>query len=317
MQELSISGVENSTVVAVNDDGDEFRVPIDEATLARLRRSNSSSEVRVSPRDIQAQLRQGLSTSEVAALTGATVEHIERYAGPIVAERDYIVTTAQATPAFASNDFTEEETSFGSLILSRLDIVEARNSAWTAWKDESGTWIVKLTFTVSDVERDARWEFDPKRSHLAASNDEARRLSSAGEFEVQGATALRAVSRPVAVEDLPASELPPLVDVDAEPPATEDILEALRRRRRQNEDAPTWLKEDMSARTAPVEELFEDSLDIPLDNFENDGFDDNQDLGASGEVFPMSNTGSQRRKRSAMPSWNEIVSDTHTDDDLI
>lgn len=314
MRELIVSGVENSTVVAVNDEGVEYRVPIDDATLARLRRSGSTSEVRVSPKEIQAQLRLGLSTAEVAALTGATVEHIERYAGPIVAERDYIVSTAQSTPAFASNDFTEEETSFGDLIISRLELVDARQSTWTAWKNESGVWIVKLTFTVSDIERDARWEFDPKRAHLAPHNDEATRLSTAGQYEVPNAPGLRAVSRPVAVEDLPASELPPLPSEEPAAPAAEDVLDALRRRRRESDDAPAWLKEDMSARTAPVEEIFEDSLDIPLDNFDNDGFVDEPGLG---EVFPLSNTGSQKRKRSAMPSWTDIVSDTHTDDDLI
>lgn len=322
VQDLIISSVDNSTVVAVNDDGVEFRIPIDEATLARLKRTAAANEVRVSPRDIQAQLRLGLSTAEVAALTGATVEHVERYAGPIVAERDYVVSTAQATPAFEHIDTAEDSTSFGDLIASRLELVDARNVMWTAWKNEDGVWVVKLTFSVADIERDARWEFDLKRSHIAPASDEAQRLSASGTFEPVGVPALRAVDRPALVEvlteiapvedaTLTASDLPPLDEIDMTAPAAEDVLDALRRRRRESEDAPAWLRDDVSARTAPVAEIFEDSLDIPLDNFETDGLDD--DL----HVFPTSDTGGHKRKRPAMPSWNDIVSDTRADDELI
>jgi len=323
VHDLTISSVDNSTVVAVNDDGDEFRIPIDEATLARLKRSASANEVRVSPKDIQMHLRLGLSTAEVAALTGATVEHIERYAGPIVAEREYVITSAQSVAAFGSVDSADEPVSFGELIRSRLEIVDARNSTWTAWKNEDGVWVVKLTFTVAEIDRDARWEFDPKRAHLTAANDEATRLAASGAFEPVGVPALRAVVSPTlptpepVAEALAPSELPPLQDIDATAPATEDILEALRRRRRESEDAPAWLKDDVSARTAPVAELFEDSLDIPLDNFETDGLDFDGDAGDSSEVYPVSDTGSHKRKRPSMPSWNDIVRDTHADDDLI
>ena len=50
---------------------------------------------------------------------------------------------------------------------------------WTSWKEESG-WVVKLEFTANDVDHDARWSFDPRRSSLAPQNADATQLSRQG-----------------------------------------------------------------------------------------------------------------------------------------
>lgn len=328
VQDLSISSVENSTIHALNDEGVEFRIHVDEASLARLKKTSSRSDVRLSPREIQTYLRSGLSVAEVAAMTGATLEHVERYAGPIVAERDYVITTAQSSSAFAHVASSEDTTTFGALIISRLEIAEARDSAWTAWKNDAGTWVIKLTFTVGAIERDARWEFDAKRTALTALNDEAVRLSSAGAFDVPVAPTLRAVDIAVEVTDLVDDTIiveevivldtEQLINVEPSAPDPEDVLAALRRRRRESEAAPAWLKEDVSSRTAPVEGLIEDSVDISLESFDTeDGVETPDSSAPSGPVYPTSTTGGHRRNRAAMPSWDEIMQDTHSDDDLI
>jgi hypothetical protein len=66
MPDLEISAVDKMTIVALDESGTEYRVTVDEATLARLKRSaTSASEARVSPREIQTLLRSGLSNAEV------------------------------------------------------------------------------------------------------------------------------------------------------------------------------------------------------------------------------------------------------------
>ncbi len=331
MNELHVSSVDANIIIAVDSEGEEFRLPVDEATLARLKRNTSSdSTPKASPREIQTHLRAGLSPIEVSALIGATSEQIERYAAPILAEREYVISTAQTLPAFLHVESTGDQTLFGPLIDERLGFVDARDMTWTAWKNEGGEWILKLTFMASGAERDARWVFDAKRQSVTPHNDEAARLSHPGTFDSSALVpSLRAVTGSIPIVSIADSEVPtqafeeepdpaPLFVERQEPsvaPAsnnTANLLEALRKRRRESDSAPAWLRDDISARTAPVEEIFQDSLDLPsglLDSSEVEQTD-------SGAVFPL-NTGSHKRNRPAMPSWDEIVSETKSEDDLL
>ena len=331
MNELQVSSVGDQTIIAVDSEGVEFSVKIDDATLARLKRSASDTpERKVSPRDIQAHLRSGLSLAEVSALTGATAEQVERYAAPILAERDYVITTAQTLPAFGHVDNTHDNTTFGDLISQRLELVDARDVVWTAWKEDSGQWVVKVLFTTSGAERDARWFVDTKRQTVVPKNEEATRLSHAGTFDTSTLVpSLRAVGPSVSVssqsdnesssgtlnaetQELPLFMEPPEATEVTASNNTEDLLEALRRRRRESDGAPAWLRDDVSARTAPVEEIFQDSLDVPSGLLDSSEIQDHD----SGTVFPL-NTGSHKRNRPAMPTWDDIVSETKSDDDLL
>jgi hypothetical protein len=330
MPDLEITTVEKTTIVAVDDSGQEFHIHVDETSLARLKRAaTAASAVRVSPREIQALLRSGLSHAEVSAMTGASDEQLERYAGPVLAEREYVVTTAQTLPAFAHIETTSDDTTFGTIIAERLDSVEARERGWTSWKDDEGRWILKLTFSISGTERDARWIFDPKRAHVLPFNDEANKLSTPGTFETANIPALRAVPErlDVALAQSEAVENPVPEVVEAGQATSvliedtsdaivtnidsEDLLEALRRRRNSSEDAPAWLREDVSARTAPVDELFLDSLEFTVDDEADEA------PSTSGPIYPLSSTGGHKRNRPTMPKWNDIVSETKSDDDLI
>lgn len=330
MRDLEISSVEKNTIIAIDSEGAHYRVTIDDTNLTQLKRPGlASSSPRVSPREIQSLLRSGLSNDEVMAITGASVDQIERYATPVLAEREYVITTSQSLPAFTHVDVDGDDSLFGDMILERLEIADARNKEWTAWKSEDGKWILKLSFTVAEIERDARWFFDSKRASLTPQNDEAAKLSAPGMYASPAAPTLRAVPDRVsattllsqAAEDTiveistPGDSTPLLVDTETNAVVTnidsEDLLEALRRRRSASDDAPAWLRDDVSSRTAPVDELFQDSLDIPL------GDTDDITSIPSTPVFPLSATGGHKRNRPTMPTWDDIVSETKSDDDLI
>jgi hypothetical protein len=341
MHELEISSVEKQSIIAVDDSGAQYRLDVDDASLARLKRAASATDAKVSPREIQTLLRSGLAPAEVGAMTGATAEQIDRYAGPVVAEREYVINSSMSLPAFAHIDTSEDTTSFSDLVTDRLDAVDARDREWTAWKDDSARWILKLTFVVSGADRDARWVFDGKRHTVTPHNDEAKRLSAPGSFDTGGLIpALRAVPAKSSAADLAAESTIPevssaegstpllieaneavvtpisanaLIELDETPASntTEDLLEALRKRRHSSEKTPAWLREDVASRTAPVEEIFQDSLDIPLDNLDTP--DDSLPLTPA----PLTNTGGHKRSRPTLPSWDEIVSETKSDDDLI
>jgi hypothetical protein len=185
MQDLTVIGVENGALLAASESGERFRIAIDDVLQSRLRQTSGprTAGKRVSPREIQGHIRAGLSADEISTLTGASLADIERFEGPVVAERAYVVNSALkvAVQAENANDPLHEEpkTTFGAAIEDRLEKLNATESRWASWKDESG-WIVKLSFTSGQIEHDARWQFDPKRHTLSPLNNEAITLSQHG-----------------------------------------------------------------------------------------------------------------------------------------
>ncbi len=199
MQDLTVVGVENGALIVSSDGGERFRVAIDELLQSTIRKGVASAQSgkKVSPREIQTHIRAGLSTFEVAELTGADVEYIERFEGPVVAERQFMVDSAlrvAVQPTSPADPLGEEPTTtFGDALEERLEGLDARDIRWASWKDETG-WIVKLTFTSREIDHDARWQFDPKRHVLTPLNNEATTLSRNGELTEGLIPRLRAVS---------------------------------------------------------------------------------------------------------------------------
>ena len=67
----------------------------------RFVRANVASDGpvrRLAPREIQAQIRAGLTAEDVARVTGASLEYIRRFEGPVIAEREYVVESALNVP---------------------------------------------------------------------------------------------------------------------------------------------------------------------------------------------------------------------------
>jgi len=202
MQDLTVIGVENGALLVSSDGGERFRIVIDDVLQSRLRQgvAAQSGGKKVSPREIQTHIRAGLSAFEVAELTGASVDYVERFEGPVVAERQFMVESALRVPVqpTAPADPLGEEplSTFGDALEERLEGLDAQDIRWASWKDETG-WIVKLTFSSREIEHDARWQFDPKRHALTPLNNEATTLSRHGELSEGLIPRLRAVSSTV------------------------------------------------------------------------------------------------------------------------
>jgi hypothetical protein len=277
MQELTVIGVEDGALLVASDAGERYRIAIDDVLQSRIRQTISPSKAgkRLSPREIQGHIRSGLSAEEVSRLTGADLDYVERFEGPVLAERAYVVNSALKVAVQTENALDplgEEPTStFGEAIQERLEGLGARDERWASWKEESG-WIVKLSFTANEIEHDARWQYDPKRHALTPLNTEAVTLSQNGEITEGLIPRLRAVATrtdpeleeesapaPTAADTAPNPEVVPygriggqaesspaataaaISRADERPPAnlnqTADLLEALRRRRGEREAA--------------------------------------------------------------------------------
>ena len=205
MIELKVIGVESGSLVLVSDGGERFSVRIDETLQSQLRprvHALPPREKRVSPREIQAHIRAGLSAEEVAELTGADLGYVQRFEGPVTAEREHIVASALAVRVYTTTDPDplEEGTPFGDVIRDRLASLGAEGEQWSSWKEEEG-WVVKLLFRSDEIDHDARWRFDPRKALLSPLTSEAITLSQQGEIRPTLIPRLRAVI-PAAVDEL-------------------------------------------------------------------------------------------------------------------
>jgi hypothetical protein len=179
MLTLSVIGVEDGAIIAAAPTGERYRVPVDEALRAKLQEAPPApTERRLSPREIQAHVRAGLSPQQVSALTGAPVAYIERFVGPVIAEREYVTESARAVRLPPETEGARPKT-FGAVMAERLAALAATGVRWTSTKETAG-WVVALTFTADGIDHDARWRFDPKRMQLTPENVEAATLSQQG-----------------------------------------------------------------------------------------------------------------------------------------
>ncbi|GAA2460855.1 septation protein SepH [Agromyces soli] len=299
MQELKVIGVEDGALLVATEDGARFRIVVDDVLQSRIRQAQPEQHQgpKIPPREIQAHIRSGLSAEDVAEITGAAVEYIRRFEGPVVAEREHIVNSALAVPvATAIEPDGDEPASFGSAIRDRLARLGASGERWASWKDEERGWMVKLEFTVDEIEHDARWSFEPRKQALQPLNSEAITLSQQGELKGGLIPRLRAVDgdasrfdsgaftleEPEHGEFDTAPQLEPLPYARSTPqsspavtraaikradePApvmgeTADLLEALRRRRGERESAG----ETASRPAEPTPLLEQPELPLPAE----------------------------------------------------
>ncbi|MCL2514517.1 MAG: septation protein SepH [Microbacteriaceae bacterium] len=360
MQDLKVIGVEDGALLAASDAGDRYRIAIDEVALTKLRRlkvEQAESGARISPREIQAHIRGGLSAEDVAELTGASLEYVQRFEGPIIAEREHIVAQALAVAVRmpADVDLLGENATFGAAIRERLAALGASSERWASWRDDEGGWIVKLSFTTDEIDHDARWNYEPRKAHLAPANAEASTLSQQGELPATGLIPrLRAVAplapdearfdsgvfdfvEPRRAEPVPqASPAPAAAQPTAPVPFgaikraaddepkdvqnTADLLEALRRRRGEREAASLNLRDSQ-----PLELDFEP--EAPREPTTSDTASDlpvvsgptpvavNASGPVSRDTGSLGTRGSSKRGRASMPSWDEIVFGARGDDD--
>jgi len=184
MGELELVGLheDGEHLVLAGPDGQRFRLRIDEPLRAAVRRDRpqleqlrAESAGTLSPREIQARIRAGATTQEVADASGLPVEHVRRYEGPVLAEREYVAEQARATRVGRDAGAPP----LGDLVTDRLAArgVDLGSLSWDAAREASGPWLVLARFTVGDVDHEARWTFDVASRALVADEDEARWLS--------------------------------------------------------------------------------------------------------------------------------------------
>ena len=150
---------------------DTLRATINQPRLAAVRTNEGET---ISVREIQARLRSGESMETLAREADCSIDKIERFAGPIVQERAYIIELAQ--DVVMRKESGREPVTFAELVTIHLAPRQVDMSAveWNTWRIENGSWIVQVHYPNRDGIGVADWSFDLTRRALAALNDDAR-----------------------------------------------------------------------------------------------------------------------------------------------
>jgi hypothetical protein len=198
MQQLSVIGIEDDVLILESASGERFRVPVEQLPEHRKPAAAiAHRERKARPRDIQSLIRGGMTAEEVAASTGEELAYIERFEGPVVAERNHVLDSALSIPVASGDiDPLAGETTFGAAIDERLSELRASDRTWAAWKDaEGGAWTVRLRFTTEAIQHEAIWGYEPKKATLTPRGKEATSLSQTGDATSVLVPRLRAIDR--------------------------------------------------------------------------------------------------------------------------
>lgn len=213
---------DNSALIFADHDGQEFKVPVDDHIIrdvTKPRPSSGEEAIGITPRDIQTRIRRGESPKDIAAEAGVPVDRIERYAGPVYAERQYICAKARET--FVRRPHGEiqlEDIVVNQLISRNVDILTL---VWDSYRRDDNRWTITVVWASGSGNGGASWIYDPLGHSIVALDDEARWI-----FDEQIAAAKEA-AKPLA----PVEQKPRLVGLPTVAQDKEDDEEL---------DSPAW-----------------------------------------------------------------------------
>lgn len=129
----------------------------------------------LTPREIQARIRSGATLAEVAVEAGVEESAIEGFAGPVLAEREHIVTRALASTVRRRGEGSSHRR-LGELVRERLQQrgIDADRITWDSWRQEDLRWRVVGTLADEAGARTAEFVFDHKARFSVADNTDAR-----------------------------------------------------------------------------------------------------------------------------------------------
>lgn len=204
-------------VVGVSDDGEALllgqgsgkpshRLRLDDKLRAAVRGqlapvgAERRTESALSPKDMQARLREGASPDEVAKEAGIPVARVLPYAAPVIAERERIVEQARAAMLHRTRG-PNGERPLGELVdghLSDTTGLKAESVEWSARRRRDGAWVVLLAYVARGGRRTASWLWRPLERDLTALDASATRLAAEETSTPRRRTAAKKATKSVA-----------------------------------------------------------------------------------------------------------------------
>jgi len=282
MSELRLTGKnpEGTHITLTNPTGEEFTVRISDTLRAtvnqpRLAAVVASDDVEtMSVKEIQRRLRAGETMDAIARDGHISVEKVERFAGPILQERVYILD--QAFSIVLRKESARDQETFFDVVISRLAPmgVDSDSLSWNSWRIDDGTWTIDLSYPNRDGHGSATWNFDLNRRSITATNENARWMlgqEPAPRVQTPGLVHSEPTHPSRIIDSIPdpepVRETPRLVAI-RETPREEDRAEGITSRAK----VPSWDEIMFGRPAAPATPASEFPDNDPVDDPEEDDF---------------------------------------------
>ncbi|MDO5076275.1 septation protein SepH [Corynebacterium sp.] len=176
------------------------------------RESRPNGPLTMRPREIQERIRGGASVAELAESIGVIEARIEPFAHPILLERERMAELAKhALPVRDDGPASLTLWEILATAFAARDI-DLTTSKWDSYRDQSGQWVVKVSWKSGISENSAEWSYHPKGTS-ASPTVVARNASAADLIDPQ-------FSRPV--RSLPHFDVPTPTEQTAPIPVVKD-----------------------------------------------------------------------------------------------
>lgn len=140
----------------------------------------------LTPKDIQARLRAGESVEQVARTAGVPLARVERYAGPVLSEREQLLDAVRAA-TFTRARGGRSRLPLGAAVeanLAATAFVRPETSRWTAYRRADNGWVARLEVTVRGRRRQAEWLHEPGGRGIVALDAYASAVGHVGDVPV-------------------------------------------------------------------------------------------------------------------------------------
>lgn len=169
-------------VIVATETGEELAIAADDRLRAALRGGPAASkkleiemESALSPREIQTRIRSGESVEDVARVAGVDRERVERFAAPVIAEREHVAGLAMTSSARRRGETSSHRTLRGVLNERLLERgVDIDSVVWDSYRLDDGRWSVTADYRTGETPRQAVFSFDVAGRYSVAGNDEGR-----------------------------------------------------------------------------------------------------------------------------------------------
>lgn len=343
MDDIRLFGNDGDYLILEALDGQKFRLISDDSLKSAIRRDTHSKldAISLTPREIQDHIRNGLTIEDIVSASGAPFDFVEKFAAPVLDELAHMVDSAKSVRITTSQDRYSDSAhvEFGELVEARLVQSGGSEFSWSAKRGDFNSWNVSVHFLLAGEDSFAAWSFDPRKLTLSPENESAVTLStndplsttpipklrpvllteqelgatevidmppleSASVSVVEPDSVRRKVSTTpwvtqlVPVQSSDSAPAPASQEVQAEPEqplsATADLLQALRIKRGEREAAAESASSHNKLTEQAVEVTNETQVSLEPEEL----------------VTPVV----PKKGRAAMPSWDQIVFGTKTDD---